>query len=70
MSDPFWLLKPPYAFFTVGMVFLFVAVLYTYIGKAWSRSNTWIYRTKEPTRYWLEVGSYYLVGIGLIGLFL
>lgn len=70
MSDLFWFLKPPYAFFTAGMVFLFVAVLYTYIGKAWNRYNAWIYRAKEPKRYWSEVGSYYIVGIVLIGVFL
>jgi len=60
MSDP------RYVLLAGGIVFLLLAILYTCIGKAWSRSYTWIYRTKEPVRYWLEVGAYYLVGLGLI----
>lgn len=70
MSDPFWFLKPPYTLFTAGMFVLFLAVLYTYTGKAWIRFHGWVYHVKEPNRYWLEVGAYYLVGSGLIGLFL
>jgi len=61
-SDPFWL--------AFGMFLLFLAVVYTYIGKAWIRFHGWVYRADRPKRYWLEVIMYYLGGIGLIGLFL
>ncbi len=70
MSDKFWLLKPPYTLFTFGMFLLFLAVVYTYTGKAWVRFHGWVYRAEEPKRYWLEVAMYYLLGVGLIGLFL
>jgi hypothetical protein len=69
MSDPLWLLRPPYAFFTAGTFVLFLAVVYTYTGKAWIRFHGWVYRVKEPKRYWLEVAMYYLGGFFLIGIF-
>jgi hypothetical protein len=70
MSDPFWLLKPPYTLLDAGMFVLFLAVIYTYTGKAYIRFHGWVYRADEPKRYWLEVVAYYVVGVGLIGLFL
>ena len=70
MSDPFWLLKPPYGFFTFGMFVLFLALFYTYTGKAWIRFQGWAYRAKEPKRFWSEVVTYYLLGLGFIVLFL
>ncbi len=60
MSDPRYILL------TIGMVALFLAVLYTCLGKAWNRSNAWIYRAKEPVQYWLVVGAYYLGGVASI----
>ena len=69
MSDPFWLLKPPYTLITSGMFILFLAVVYTFIGKAWTRTR-WVYRAGEPKWYWFEVAMCYLVGVGLIGLYL
>ena len=70
LADAFWLLKPPYGFFTFGMLVLFLAVVYTITGKAYVRFQGWAYRAKEPKRYWGEVVTYYLLGAGLIGLFL
>lgn len=70
MSDPFWLLKPPYTLFDFGAFVLFLAVLYTYTGKAWIRFHGWVCRADEPKRYWLEVTTYYLTGIALIMFFL
>ncbi len=70
MSDPFWFLKPPYTLLDAGMFVLFLAVIYTYTGKAYIRFHGWVYRADEPKRYWLEVVAYYVVGVGLIGLFL
>jgi hypothetical protein len=69
MSDPFWLLKPPKGFFTFGMFLVLLGTVYTYTGKAYVRFQGWVYRAKEPKCYW-EVVTYYLLGIGLIGLFL
>ena len=70
MSDPLWLLKPPYGFFTFGMLLIFLGMVYTYTGKAYVRFQGWVDRAKEPKRYWGEVVTYYLLGAGLIGLFL
>jgi hypothetical protein len=70
MSDPFWFLKPPYTLFIAGVFVLFLAVVYTNTGKAWIRFHGWVYRAEEPKRYWLEVATYYLVGVVLIGYFL
>jgi hypothetical protein len=61
-SDPFWL--------TFGIFLLFLAVVYTYTGKAWVRFHGWVYRADRPKRYWLEVVMYYIADIALIGLFL
>ena len=68
MSDPFRFLSPPYVLFTVGMVFLLAAVVYTYTGKAWIRFHGWVYRAEKPKRFWLEVVTCLLLGLGLIGL--
>ena len=70
MSDPFWLLKPPYTLFDSGMIMLIMAVIYTYVGKVGLRGGGWIYRAKEPRRYWRAVAMCYLSGVFLIGLFL
>jgi len=70
MSDPYWLLKEPYGFFTFGMFLIFLGLVQTYLGKAWLRGGDWIYRTKEPRRYWLTVGMFYLCGLLSVALFL
>jgi len=70
MSDPFWPLKPPYTLFYFGMVLLFLAAIYTYTGKVYVRFSRWVCRADEPKRYWLEVATYYLVGVICIGVFL
>lgn len=63
-------LKPPYGFFTFGMFLLFLAVVYTFTGKAYVRFQGWVNRSEQPKRYWSEVTMYYLLGIGSIVLFL
>lgn len=70
MSDPFWLLKEPYGFFTFGMFLIFLGLVQTYLGKAWLRGGGWIYRAKEPKRYWLTVATYYLCGLLSVVFFL
>lgn len=67
--NPFWFLRPPYTLFDFGIFLLFLAAVYTYIGKAWNRGGGWVYRAKEPKRYWWEVATYYLGGIGVIAYF-
>jgi hypothetical protein len=68
-NDSFWILKPPYTLADAGMLFIFLGALYTDIEKVWVRFYGWVYRAKEPKRYWVEVSMYYLVGIGLIAYF-
>ena len=48
---------------------MLLGVVYTCIGKEWSRSR-WVYRAEEPKRYWFEVTTFYLCGSLLIGLYL
>jgi hypothetical protein len=70
MSDPFWLLKPPYTLLDAGMFVLFLAAFYTYTGKAYIRFHGWVYRAYEPKRYWWEVVTCYLGGVVLIMVFI
>jgi len=69
MDDPFWILKPPYTLFDFGIFLIFLGALYTDIGKAYVRFHGWVYRAKEPKRYWSEVAMYYLGGVAVIGYF-
>ena len=48
MSDRFWLLRPPYIFFILGVISISAAVVFTCMGKVWVRFNGWVYRAKEP----------------------
>ena len=69
MSHLSWLLESPYVFFTFGTFLLFLGTVQTYLEKAWLRGGGWIYRAKEPRRYWVTVATYYLCGAASIGLF-
>jgi hypothetical protein len=69
MSNLPWFLTPPYTLAIFGMFLLFLAMLYTYTGKAWIRFHGWVYRAEEPKRYWLEVTMYYLGAVVMFGLF-
>jgi uncharacterized membrane protein len=57
----------PLMFFTFGMFVLLLGFIQTYLGKAWLRSGGWIYRTKQPIRYWSTVAMYFLCGALSIG---
>jgi hypothetical protein len=70
MSHPFWLLEEPYGFFTFGMFLIFLGLVQTYLGKAWLRGGGWIYRAKEPIRYWTTVATFYLFGLLSVAFFL
>lgn len=69
MSDPFWILKPPYTVFDFGIFLLFLAALYTDIGKVYVRYSGWVNRADDPKRYWFNVAAYYLLGAVLIVIF-
>jgi hypothetical protein len=70
MSDPFWLLRPPYIFLILGVISISAAVVFSFTGKVWVRFNGWVYRAKEPMWLWWEVALDYLIGFGFVGYFL
>jgi len=52
-----------------GTFFLLLGVVYTCIGKVWTKVR-WVLRVDEPGRYWFEIAVIYLCGVFLIGLYL
>jgi hypothetical protein len=44
-----------------------MAAGYTLQGKYWQRFQGWVYRTEEPTEFWLHTVMGYLFGAGFIG---
>ena len=68
-NDALWILKPPYTLFDFGIFLIFLGALYTDIEKVWVRFYGWVYRAKEPKRYWIEVALYYFGGVFFIWLF-
>jgi hypothetical protein len=68
MSNPFWHPNSRYNVFAFGIILLFVAVVYTCMGKTWDRRYGWVSRANNPKRFWLDVGTLYLAGVVLIGL--
>jgi hypothetical protein len=68
--DLYSLLRPPYIFLLLGCVSFCAAVVWTCIGKARTRFYGWVYRTGEPTQFWLVVAVYYLGGVLFIGVLL
>jgi hypothetical protein len=68
---PDWFSRPtPYVLLIAGVIFFSMAVVWTCTGKAWIRFHGWVYRAEEPKRFWLEVVTDYLIGFGLIGVFI
>ena len=70
MNDLGSFLEPPYIFLILGVIFLSVAVIETYTGKAWVRFNGWVYRDKEPKWFWWQIVVCFLGGAGCIARFL
>jgi len=64
------LLRPPYIFLILGVIFISAAAVFTYTGKVWVRFNGWVYRAEKPGTFWGEVAVYYLGGVWFIGCFL
>ena len=51
------------SFFTIGLIFLFGAVVSTCTGKTLARFRGVIDRNKEPREFWWTVAIYYLAAI-------
>ena len=49
-----------------GVALLFFGVVYTCMGESYERFYGWIYRSKEPKKFWWSVAMYYLFGIFFI----
>jgi hypothetical protein len=69
MSDTHSLLEPPHIFLIVGVAFMSAAALFAYMGKVWVRLRGWVYRDKEPRRFWVEVAGCFLLGLFFVGYF-
>jgi hypothetical protein len=63
-------LSPPLGLFVFGIGVIFLAMVYTYIGKVWDHSSAWIQRAKDPKTYWCAVAVHYLVGLGFVAYYL
>lgn len=70
MHDLYSLLRPPNINLILGLISLSAAVVWTCTGKAWIRFHGWVYRAEEPNRFWLEVTTYYLIGVVFTGVFM
>jgi hypothetical protein len=70
MPDLHSLLREPYVYLILGVISFSAAAVWTYTGKAWVRFHGWVCRAEEPNRFWLEVVTYYLIGVCFIGYFL
>lgn len=70
MTDPFWILDPPQNLFAAGIFVVCLSMVYTYIGKVCDHSFGWVERTKDPKGFWLALAVHYLLGFGLIGIYL
>ena len=61
--------QSPYSLLAFGLFLVLLAAIYLYMGKAWIRFNGWVYLAEEPKRYWLEVGTYVIIGFLCVGWF-
>ena len=57
----------PLIFLAFGMFLILLSLIQTYLGKAWLRGGGWIYRAKQPIRYWLTVAMCFLCGVLSVG---
>ena len=53
----------PHGLLLFGVSLLLLGVVYTCMGVSYERFNRWIYRSKEPKKFWWSVAGYYLLGI-------
>jgi hypothetical protein len=69
MHELFWILKPPYMLFDFGVFLIFLGTVFFSMGKAYERGGGWVYRDKEPKRFWWAIALYYLGGFLCLGFF-
>jgi hypothetical protein len=70
-AEPPWPpIKREYIALAFGMFMLLWTVVATCTGKTWTRFHGWVYRAKDPKRYWTEIATGYVGGVGLIVFFL
>ncbi len=67
MPDLPSLLRPPYLYLILGAISFSGAVVSTCTGKSWGRFGGFVYRAEEPNQFWWLVATYYLIGVGFIG---
>jgi len=69
MPDLYTLLRPPYIYLILGVIFVSAAVVSTCSGKTFARYAGLAYRAKEPVQFWGTVAIYFLGGVCFIGYF-
>ena len=62
------LLNPKFIYLILGVIFLSLAVLSTFTGKAYSGYGGWARRAKQPTQFWCGVVVMGLSAIVCIGI--
>ena len=67
MHDPFWLFKPPYSSFSIGMAFCLKSMVSIYTGEDWGRFGRVIKRAEETKKFWRAIMAQILIGVCLIG---
>jgi uncharacterized membrane protein YfcA len=70
VSNLFGVLSPRYVLPAFGIFLIVRGVVCTYTGKIYARFHGWVYRQEDPKGFWLEVALGYVLGLGLIGIFL
>jgi amino acid transporter len=66
VSDP----NSPLGLLIFGMGIMFLAMVYTCIGKVSDHSFGWVERSNDSRGYWLTLAVYYLGGLSFIGFYL
>jgi hypothetical protein len=62
-----WIFRPPQTLLIFALFLGCLVAVQTNMGKAWIRGGGWIYRAREPKRFWCYVAMYFLGGVGMIG---
>jgi hypothetical protein len=60
----------PYGVFWFGVFPIFLGGVYASTGQAWVRFQGWVYRAKDPKKFWWEIAWYCLGGVCCIGYYL
>lgn len=65
-----YLIDTQHRFLSIGLVFLFMTVVFALSGATLERYHGVVYRTEEPKRFWWNIAFYFLAGLFFIGTFL